>query len=231
VPQDEDKLASEADGPRVTDEGDAATDVTQDEAEASATTEGPHDEAKTGDNNDRRSLGPRRKPWRQHGLGHEDTKLAALVKAWAEKTWKGDCIKRTFIETELEARLRSYRNQARWWRIVQVSIWLLITVLGLLISVLAGFKTGHGFTIIAGALVATLTALTNATHPSKQADGYLTARLALRDEGWYLLNKTGEYAALDNEQRYAHFLDQVHKIVQTKRTSTNLGALTPEPTR
>jgi hypothetical protein len=227
VPQDEDKPVSKTDGPQDADEADATTDVTQEEADASAATEVPHDEGKTGDNNDRRSLTLLRRPWRRHGLYHEDTKLVALVKAWTEKTWKDDRIKRTFVEIELEARLGSYRNQARSWRIAQVSIWLLITVLGLLISVFAGFKSGQGFTIVAGALVATLTTLTNATHPSKQADGYHTARLALRDEGWYLLNHTGDYAALSDEQRYAHFVDQVHKIVQTKRASTNLDSLTP----
>ena len=227
VPQHEDRPAEEADVPQEEERPAAATDVTQEEAEAPATTKVAHDEAKAGDDNGRWSLSQLRKHGRQHGLRHEDAKLAALVKAWVENAWKGDSIRRTFIETELEAKLGSYRKQARSWRTAQVSIWLLIAVLGLLISVFAGFKSGHGFTIIAGALVATLTTLTNATHPSKQADGYLTARLALRDDGWYLLNHTGEYAKLNDEGRYAHFVDQVHKIVQTKRTSTNLDALTP----
>lgn len=113
--------------------------------------------------------------------------------------------------------MRSWRKQARWWRAAQISIWLLIALLGLVISVLAGFKSGHGFTIIAGALIATLTTLTDAMHPAKQADGYLNARLTLRDEGWDLLNRTGEYAALTDEaKRYEHFVAAVRNIVQTK---------------
>ena len=163
---------------------------------------------------------------RKQGRRQEDTDLAALVKNWVQNTWSGDDIRRTFVEAEVEAKLRSWRKQARWWRAAQISIWLLIALLGLLISVFAGFKSGHGFTIIAGALVATLTTLTNATHPAKQADGYLTARLALRDEGWDLLNKSSEYAKLSDEERYSHFVAAVHKIVRSKRTATNLDALT-----
>lgn len=163
---------------------------------------------------------------RRQGRHHEDAELVSLVNAWVTKIWPEDAIKKTFIETEVDARLRSYRKQAVWWRTAQISIWLLLAVLGLLISVFAGFQTGHGFTIIAGALVATLSTLTNAVHPSKQADGYLNARLALREEGWDLLNGTGGYADLtDDTSRYLHFDSAVDAIVKTKRASTSLDAL------
>ena len=210
VPQDEDRPAAEADVPVV-------------HADAAAEAEASRGRRTTGDGTDRSSLSQLRK----QGRRQEDTDLSALVKNWVEDTWHEDHVKLTFIETELEARLRSWRKQARWWRAAQLSIWLLIALLGLLISVFAGFKSGHGFTIIAGALVATLTTLTNATHPAKQADGYLNARLTLRDEGWDLLNGTGSYAKLENDEaRYKHFVATVHDVVQTKRKATNLDALT-----
>lgn len=156
-----------------------------------------------------------------------DAELSALVKDWVNRTWPCDQVKNTFIETELEGKLRTWRSQARWWRCAQISIWLVLAVLGLLISVFAGLKSGHGFTIIAGALVATLTTLTNAVHPSKQAEGYRTARYALRDEGWYLLNRSGKYKNLDdNDARYEHFVAAVHKIVEAKRTETKFAAVT-----
>jgi hypothetical protein len=175
-------------------------------------------------------------PGRRHALVQtrhrlaEDTELAELLTDWVQQTWPQDQVKRTFIGSEVEGRLRSYRTWARFWRILQISTWLLIAILGLLITVLAGLKTGRGFTIVAGALVATLTTLTNAMHPSKQADAYLTARLALRDEGWDLVTGTGAYAptaAPDDAARFDQFKTKVRQIVSTKRTSTNLDSLAP----
>jgi hypothetical protein len=160
----------------------------------------------------------------------EDTQLATLLTDWVEKTWPGDQVKRSFMQAEVEDRLRSYRNWARFWRILQISAWLLIAILGLLITIFAGLKTGHVFTIIAGALVATLTTLTNAVHPSKQADAYLTARLALRDEGWDLVTCTGAYAparAPNDLGRFEQFKTSVRQIVRTKRAGTTLDALAP----
>jgi hypothetical protein len=94
----------------------------------------------------------------------------------------------------------------------------------LLISVFAGFKTGHGFTIVAGALVATLTTLTNALHPSKIADGYEHARLTIRAECWSFLDRRGAYADLTDDAAYAHFEDAIAEIVTTKRTMTSLDS-------
>lgn len=93
---------------------------------------------------------------------------------------------------------------------------------GLLVSILAGFKTGHGFTIVAGALVALLTTLTNALHPSQAADGYQDARLALRDQGWSLLLSTDGYANMkeDAVTAYDQFAGQIRRIVQAKRATT-----------
>jgi hypothetical protein len=65
-------------------------------------------------------------------------------------------------------------------------------------------------------------------HPSKQADGYLTARLALRDEGWDLVTCTGAYASGekgDNAARFDLFKTNVREIVRTKRASTSLDSL------
>jgi hypothetical protein len=156
--------------------------------------------------------------------GEADTELCALVTAWAEKTGN-DAVELSFIKAELTDRLESYRKQAQWWRAAQISTWLLIAILGVLISVLAGVKTGQGVTIVAGALVATLTTLTNAIHPGKKADGYLDARLELRDECWNLLNHDGKYAAQDDHARYMYFVEQVRKIVKAKRAITNLDGL------
>jgi hypothetical protein len=159
----------------------------------------------------------------------DDRELSQLITAWIRHEWSGDKVKSAYIENEFEGRLQSYRRWARGWRIAQISIWVVITLLGLLISVFAGFKVGHGFTIVAGALVATLTTLANATHPAQQADGYLNARLGLRDEGWTLLNQTDGYAQLgDPEARFAHFTDAIHSIVATKRANTTLDALAPQ---
>jgi hypothetical protein len=160
----------------------------------------------------------------------QDTELAVLLTDWVQRTWPQDEVKHSFIESEVEDRLRSYRTWARFWRLLQISVWLLITILGLLITIFAGLKTGRGFTIVAGALVTTLTTLINAMHPSKQADAYLTARLALRDEGWDLVTCTGAYApsaATDDAVRFDEFKTKVREIVRTKRAGTNLDSLTP----
>jgi hypothetical protein len=168
---------------------------------------------------------PQMRSWRRRQ--QDDRELSKLITAWVEHTWVEDKVKPAFIENEFEGRLRSYRAWARGWRAAQISIWVLIALLGLLISVFAGFKVGHGFTIVAGALIATLTTLTNATHPAQQAAGYLTARLGLRDEGWALLNHTGAYANLEGDIAFAHFADAIHGIVVAKRSTTTLDSLTP----
>jgi hypothetical protein len=98
----------------------------------------------------------------------------------------------------------------------------MVAVLGLLISIFAGFKIGHGFTIVAGAVVALFTTLTNALHPAQEADGYQDARLALRDQGWSLLMGTDGYSdkSKDAAAHYEQFAEQIRTIVQTKRTTT-----------
>jgi hypothetical protein len=166
----------------------------------------------------------RQKPFR---LGYEDARLSEQITSWVENTFPGDDVKRTFVEAELRSRLESYARQARSWRAAQILIWLLIVLLGLLISVFAAFKSNHGFTIVAGALIATLTTLANATHPARQADAFTTAGLALRDEGWHLLNHMDDYAQLADLARYEHFAEAIHTIVQTKRRSANLDGLAP----
>jgi hypothetical protein len=77
--------------------------------------------------------------------------------------------------------------------------------------------------IIAGAAVATFTTLTNTLHPGKKADGYNDARLRLREEGWNLLMKDGDYRRLTSEpERFTHFVAAVRRIVKAKRANTNL---------
>jgi hypothetical protein len=166
------------------------------------------------------------KTWTKSAWKDEDIKLAALVEAWVDSS-RDDPVTRTFIETEWADRLTSYRTQARSWRIAQVSIWLVVTALGSLISVLAGFNSGQDFAIVAGALVALLTTLTNAIHPNKKADGYVTARRRLRDEGWQLVHHTGDYEDRTDEERYMHFVGRVNAIVETKRASTGFDEVTP----
>jgi len=189
-----------------------------------STSQGPHPPGRVPDSRDHNALLHAR-----HRL-KQDTELAVLLTDWVEHSWAGDQVKRSFIDSEVEDRLRSYRTWARFWRMLQISAWLLIAILGLLITIFAGLKTGRVFTIVAGALVATLTTLTNAMHPSKQADAYLTARLALRDEGWDLVTCTGAYAPAEgpnDSARFDHFKTQVREIVRTKRASTNLDSLAP----
>jgi hypothetical protein len=165
-----------------------------------------------------------------------DAELCGLVQDWIGRAWPEESqpaehkIKSTFVVSELQARLHSYRYWAIGWRIAQISLWLLVTLIGLCISVLGGFKSGRGLMIFFGALVATLTTLTNAMHPAREADGYNDARVRLREEGWALVNRTGQYAEAPNretgpEELYRTFVERVHRIVETKRISTrfNLG--------
>lgn len=165
-----------------------------------------------------------------HHRAQEDAELASLLTKWVEQTYPADAIHRDYIKLQVETRLRTYRTWTKFWRYVQISTWLLLALLGLLISVFAGLKTGQAFTIIAGALVATLTTLTNATHPSRLADGYENAREALHSEAWDLLTGTGDYAAselAEPKARFLHFKDKVTAIVTAKRSSTKLDALAP----
>ena len=198
-------------------------------AVATDATAAPPDGMKTGAGKDRRW--PRWLRWLRWGsreLSERDIALCDLVKLWVKQTWPEDNkVKLGFVRAEFESRLGTYRNHARAWRSAQISIWLLITLLGVLISVLAGFNSAHGFIIVAGAVIATLTTLTNALHPGRQAEGYQTARLALRDQGWLLLNRIGTYATPGDDEKgqddqYKLFIREVHRIVETKRTSTNL---------
>jgi hypothetical protein len=163
----------------------------------------------------------------EHHRASQDAKLARLLTDWVRESWPADEVKLEFMQLEVENRLRSYRAWTKFWRCVQISSWLLIAILGLLITVFAGLKTGHAFTIVAGALVATLTTLTNAAHPSRLADGYEYAREALRQEGWDLLTNSGDYAAAGNDARFAHFKSRVTAIVAAKRSSTKLDSLGP----
>jgi hypothetical protein len=160
----------------------------------------------------------------------DDAELSRLLTDWVGERFPDDHdgVRRTFIDVEFRQRLRSYRKSARSWRAAQILLWLVVAVFGLLVSILAGFKTGHGFTIVAGALVALLTTLTNALHPSQAADGYQDARLALRDQGWSLLLSTDGYANMkeDAVTAYDQFAGQIRRIVQAKRATTRftLGA-------
>ncbi len=148
---------------------------------------------------------------------------------WVTKAFPDDDEPRAFIRAEFAGRLSAYCNASRYWRVAQISIWVLIAVLGLLVTIFAGYKTGHGFTIVAGALIAMLTTFSNSVHPAQKADGYGNARLGLRDEGWTLLNGTGDYAPMkgDPAAMYAHFAQTISQIVATKRQNTTLDGLAP----
>jgi hypothetical protein len=212
---------------------DDAAAVREPEQPASATQRAPRNpSARPGQreaNNARSGPSPEPHARSSRRRRQDDQELSQLITAWISQQWNGDTVKTAYIGGEFEGRLQSYRNWARGWRAAQISIWVAITLLGLLISVFAGFKIGHGFTIVAGALIATLTTLANTTHPAQQADGYLNARLGLRDEGWEFLNETDAYAQIDDpEARFAHFTDAIHSIVVTKRANTTLDALAPQ---
>jgi hypothetical protein len=65
--------------------------------------------------------------------------------------------------------------------------------------------------------VAALSAFTSAAHPGRQADEYGTARLAIRDQAWNLLNKTGGYKDLEtDDERYEEFVNKIRDIVRSK---------------
>lgn len=148
---------------------------------------------------------------------------------WLQNEFPGDWERRGFIKDEFEGRLGCYRRASRAWRAAQISIWVLVALLGLLITIFAGYNTGHGFTIVAGALIAMLTTFSNSARPAQKADGYGNAHLGLRDEGWTLLNGTGDYASLkgDPDEIYAHFAGTISQIVATKRQNTTMDGLAP----
>jgi hypothetical protein len=153
-----------------------------------------------------------------------DETVARLFKEWiasAELPPEQAEIHTEFAKAEVESRLMSYKRVGSWWRGAQVAIWLFIAVLGLLGAALAATKTHPTVAVIAGGLVATLTAFTSAAHPGRQADGYANARLAIRDQAWDLLNKTGDYKGLEtDEERFEKLVEEIRDIVHRKRTAT-----------
>jgi hypothetical protein len=162
----------------------------------------------------------------QRSASNEDTLLSQQLLDWIEERFGDDATKHSFIETTVVNRLSKYRRSARAWRLGQVTLWATITVLGMLISILAGFKSGHGFTIVAGTLVATLTTLSNASHPSKQADAFVAARRGMHREGWNLVNGRAPYTNLDAEAAYGKFADNLVALIETKQKNTSLDGLT-----
>lgn len=129
----------------------------------------------------------------------------------------------SFAKMEIEDRLRSYKEVGSRWRTVQVAIWILIAALGLLVSALAVTESQHTIAVIAGGLVATLTAFTSAAHPGRQADSFVDARLQIRDQAWDLLNELGAYENLKtDERRFEKFAMKTRSIVHRKRTATHL---------
>jgi hypothetical protein len=157
----------------------------------------------------------------------EDAALAELVVAWVNDTAKPEDreVELAFVDAEFDDRLTSYRASSRWWRVAQMAAWISTALLELLVAVLAGLKTGHGISIVAGALVATLTTFSQARHPGKRADGYLDARLELRDQAWDLLNHIGAYAQLNKDNCHDQFVTHVREVVNRKRTATSWAGL------
>jgi hypothetical protein len=132
-------------------------------------------------------------------------------------------VRMKFAEAEIDHRLISYEKKGFWWRVAQVAIWLLIAALGLLGAALAAAKTADTVAVVAGGLVAALSAFTSAAHPGRQADEYETARLAIRDQTWNLLNKTGGYKDLEtDDERYEEFVNKIRDIVHRKRAATHI---------
>jgi hypothetical protein len=161
-----------------------------------------------------------------------DAEVVRLVTAWIQNTKlpKNDVYK-AFANAEFKKRLRSYRFRGRVWRGAQILTWLAIALLGLLGSVLAAASTGDTgriFAIVAGALVGILSTFSQAAHPGRQADAHETARLAIRDEAWALLNgiepyeKTGK-EPLTPEEAFKKFITQIRTIVKRKRAATRIS--------
>jgi pheromone shutdown protein TraB len=153
-----------------------------------------------------------------------DVTVSALFKEWIDKADLPDRqskIYADFAKMEVEERLRSYKEVGSRWRTAQVAIWTLIAALGLLGAALAVTESQHTIAVIAGGLVATLTAFTSAAHPGRQADGYEIARLKIRDQAWDLLIELGDYENLKtDEKRFEMFAVEIRNIVHRKRTAT-----------
>jgi hypothetical protein len=161
----------------------------------------------------------RRSP--QYSGWARDRELVKRVTDWIEAAMSAEReVALAFVEGELDARLVSYWKSAQRWRTVQIVIWLVMALLGLLVSVLAGLKIGRTTLIVAGALVATLTTFNQAMRPGGRADGFHTARLQLRDAAWDLLNHMGQYHKPNPPACYELFVKQVREIVQGKRSAT-----------
>lgn len=153
-----------------------------------------------------------------------DVTVSTLFEEWIDKADlpdKQSKIHADFAKMEVEERLRSYKEVGSRWRTAQVAIWILIAALGLLGAALAVTESQHTIAVIAGGLVATLTAFTSAAHPGRQADGYVKARLDIRDQAWDLLNELGDYKDLKtDETRFETFATAIRNIVHRKRTAT-----------
>jgi len=67
--------------------------------------------------------------------------IARRLSVWGQTL--GDT-EEAFIQAEVNQRLNSYRTSGQWWRVAQLGLWALVTLLGLLIAVVAGLKHGHG---------------------------------------------------------------------------------------
>jgi hypothetical protein len=163
------------------------------------------------------------------GSDKSDVAVVRLVSKWIENAKLSDeDVHQTFVKAELKARLKSYRSWGRVWRGAQIGLWLAVALLGLVGSVLAMAHAASGVAIVAGALVGILTTFSQAAHPGRQADGYETARLAMRDEAWALLCETGRYEKAEGkepltaEESFKAFVEQIREIVKRKRTATQL---------
>ena len=159
-----------------------------------------------------------------------DNAVCCELERWIKQRWSGEelNVRMTFVEAQFRKRLSTYKFRAIVWRVAQILTWIVITVLGLLITVFAGYHFGHGFIIVAGAAIATLTTASNALRPGTEADGYNNGRRSLRDDGWALLNDIDPYRQLPHTEpgqveRYRLFVSRVHEIVDTKRTATTLN--------
>jgi hypothetical protein len=161
----------------------------------------------------------------------KDADVVRLLEEWIENAQLSEKdIYRTFAKTEFEQRLRSYRWLGRVWRGAQILTWLAIALLGLLGSILAATNTASTIAIVAGALVGILTTFSHAAHPGRQADGYESARLAIRDEAWALLCKTDSYEkkdakSLTTEEEIRTFVKHIRTTVKLKRAATRISDL------
>ncbi len=122
-----------------------------------------------------------------------DTKLIALIQDRLDGVSEAAS---AFGRAEFVQQLFDFDGEELIWSTIQYAFTLALALLGILGTVAAALGTSEGIwktmAIVAGALVAALTALNQTWSPSASATAFKLGYTALRAEGWDYLNWLGD---------------------------------------